>query len=154
MTTTTTVLDLTKDYPRSPLVELEGFPWLARLIDKVRALKAGKIGPYTPFPCGGDGAFLGAIGVEPEALKAVIDGGASDAEIASWVKANHKPASAEQVAAYKARLTASITDAEYLGYLNESKQELAAARPDLDMSKIDNFTRLICAEEGHPCPGL
>ena len=49
--------DLSKEFPRSPLDELDGLPWLPRLIDKVRALQAGTLGDYTPFPCGGDRGF-------------------------------------------------------------------------------------------------
>ena len=36
--------DLTKEFPRSPLEELDGLPWLPRMVDKVRALQAGTIG--------------------------------------------------------------------------------------------------------------
>ena len=149
---TITVKDLTKDYPRSPLTQLGGYPWLARLIDKVRALHAGKIGEYTPFPCGGDRNFIGTVGVDAEPLGELIKGGATDDEVVAWVKAHQTPGAAERLAAYAANQKQPIQDPTYLGYLAEAKAELHAARPELDLSAVDNFTRLICIEEGHPMP--
>lgn len=149
---TITAKDLTKEYPRAPYEELGGFPWLPRLIDKVRALKAGKIGEYTPFPCGGDQRFLAVTGLDPAALKAEIDRGASDEEIAAWVKAHVSPDAMKKVDEYRGQLDAPIAGGEYLDYLNGAKAELAKARPDLDINSIKNFTHLICAEEGYPYP--
>lgn len=142
--------DLTKEYPRSPYEELDGIPWLARLIDKVRALNAGKIGEYTPYPCGGDKGFLGAAGIEADALKAQIDAGKTDAEIAAWVKGQLEADPQTQFEAYRQRALSPITDPEMKGYLDGAKAELAKARPDLDLSKADNFARMIAIEEGHP----
>jgi hypothetical protein len=151
MSTTIQAKDLTKEYPRSPLAELNGFPWLPRLIDKVRALKAGKIGEYTPFPCGGDRGFLAASGLDADALKAQIDSGASDEAIGAWAKANAAPDAAEKIAAYKAGQKQAVTG-DHAEYLKGAVAELKQQRPDLDVSVIDNFARLICVEEGHPLP--
>ena len=145
--------DLTKEFPRSPLEELDGLPWLPRMIDKVRALQAGMIGEYTPFPCGGDRGFLEAVGVAAASLKEVIDGGAGDAEIARWVRAHAADGLDGRLAAYRERLLAPVVG-EWREYLDGGIAELQAAKPGLDTSKVDNFTRLICLEEGHPCPGL
>jgi hypothetical protein len=150
---TITAKDLTKEFPRSPLEELEGLPWLPRLIDKVRALQAGKLGDYTPYPCGGDRNFLGVIGVDAGQLKAQIDSGAGDTEIAGWVKAHAAPGLGERLAAYRERAFAPVAS-ELREYLDGHLSELKAARPDLDTSRVDNFTRLLCLEEGYPCPGL
>jgi hypothetical protein len=144
--------DLTKDFPRSPYEELGGFPWLPRLIDKVRALQAGKIGDYTPFPCGGDRNFLDALGIDPAALKAEIDRGASDAEIAAWVKAHAAAGHEAKVNEYKSQATAPITGGDYLGYLTSAKAELEKAKPGIDLSKVTNFAQLLCVEEGHTLP--
>lgn len=151
MSTTLQAKDLTKEYPRSPLAELNGFPWLPRLIDKVRALKAGTLGAYTPFPCGGDRNFLATAGLDADALKAVIDSGASDEEIGAWAKAHAAPDAAEKLAAYKESQKQPVTG-QYLEYLKEAIEELKKERPELDLSAVDNFGRLICVEEGHPLP--
>jgi len=95
---TITAKDLTKEFPRSPYEELDGFPWLARLIDKVRALQAGTLGEYTPFPCGGDRRFLATAGIDADALKDLIFKGASDAEILAYIKAHAVPDAAERLA--------------------------------------------------------
>lgn len=150
---TITAKDLTKEFPRSPLDELDGLPWLPRLIDKVRALQAGTLGDYHPFPCGGDRNFLGVVGIEADPLKGLIDGGAGDSEIAGWVKAHAPEGLGERLSAYREQALAPVTG-ETREYLDNSLRELKAARPDLDISKVDNFARLICLEEGYPCPGL
>ena len=149
---TITAKDLTKDFPRSPYDQIAGIPWLPRLIDKVRALGAGKIGEYTPFPCGGDQNFLGTVGVDATAIKAEIDRGASDEEIATWVKAHAAPDHQEKLVSYNAMQRTAIADGEYLGWLNGAKAELAKVKPDLDLSKATNFSELICLEEGHTVP--
>lgn len=148
--TTVVAKDLTKEFPRSPYEELAGFPWLARVIDKVRALKAGTLGEYTAFPCGGDKRFLALTGLDADAFKALIDSGADDAAIVAYVKANSK-ATPEEIDGYrKLQRTALPESSELYGYLQEYKAEIAAAKPGLDLSAGDNFARLICLEEGHP----
>lgn len=148
---TQTVKDLTKEYPRSPYEALDGIPWLARLIDKVRALGAGTLGEYTPFPCGGDRNFLGVLGLDAEALKAQIDAGKTDAEIVAWVKAQLPADAATKIEAYRKHSFTAV-EGEMATYLAGAKAELAQARPELDLSGVDNFARLICVEEGHPIP--
>ena len=145
--------DLTKEFPRSPLEELNGLPWLPRLIDKVRALRADTLGDYTPFPCGGDRHFLGVVGVDADQLKAVIDGGAGDTGVAQWVIDHAAPGLDERLADYRERSLAPVSG-EMREYLDGALSELKAARPDLDTTRVDNFTRLLCLEEGYPCPGL
>lgn len=150
---TITAKDLTKEFPRSPFEELEGLPWLARLIDKVRALQAGTLGEYTPYPCGGDRHFLGVVGVDVDQLKALIDSGAGDNEIAQWVKAHATPGVDERLGAYRELALAPVSG-ESRDYLAGALAGLKAARPDLDTTRVDNFARLMCLEEGYPCPGL
>ena len=102
---------------------------------------------------GGDRGFLAAVGVEAASLKEVIDGGAGDAEIARWVRAHAADGLDGRLVAYRERLLAPVAG-ELREYLDGGIAELQAATPGLDTSKVDNFTRLICLEEGHPCPGL
>lgn len=144
-------LDLSKDHPRSPFAELGGYPWLPRLIDKVRAKHAGTLGDYTPFPCGGDRNFLATVGLEPAGLEAEIQRGASDEEVAAWVKAHQAPDAAEKLQQYRQHMLAPVTG-EKAEYLKAAVAETAQARPDLDLSSVDSFNKLICLEEGHPLP--
>lgn len=143
--------DLTREFPRSPFEELGGFPWLPRMIDKVRSLTANTLGDYTPYPCGGDQRFLAALGTDPEAIKAVIAGGASDEDVLAWVKANAPAGVEARLADYKAHQL-SPTQPPVLEYLEGAKAEYLKAKPGADLSGIDNFSKLICLEEGHPIP--
>jgi hypothetical protein len=145
------VKDLTREVPRSPYEKLDGIPWLPRLIDKVRAMKAGKLGDYTPYPCGGDRHFLGTLGLDADALKAEIDADKDDAAILAWVK-TQLPADAEaRLAAYSEQASTPVTG-EMAGWLEEAKKAVAAARPELDLDGVKTFGQLICVEEGHPLP--
>lgn len=143
--------DLTKEYPRSPLAELEGFPWLPRLIDKVRAKHAGTLGEYTPYPCGADKRFLTFFGLDQDGLETLIRSSASEAEIAAWCRANAQGNIAEAAAKYRETQRQPIPP-ERAEILQEALEELAIARPDLDLTPADNFTKLILLEEGHPWP--
>jgi hypothetical protein len=130
---------------------LAGFPWLPRFIDKVRAEQAGTLGEYLPPPCPGDQRFLHAIGVTADALKAQITGGADDAAIGAWVAAQVTPGVDERLAEFRRYLLAPSLP-ERQAALAETKDKLAAARPDLDLSRADSFIKLICVEEGHALP--
>lgn len=144
-------LDLSKDYPRSPFTELGGYPWLARLVDKVRAKHAGTLGSYTPFPCGGDRRFLAAVGVDPDALEAEIGRGTTDEEVAAWLRAHQAPDAPEKLQQYRQGMLAPASG-ETAAYLERMVAELARERPELDLSGVDGFNKLICVDEGHPIP--
>jgi hypothetical protein len=143
--------DLTKDFPRSPYEELGGFPWLARLTDKVRALNAGTLGDYTPYPCGGDQRFLQVLGVDADALKAVITSGASDEEVAAWVKSHAASGVEDRLTEYRKQQRSPLSG-DMATYLEQAKKELKTARPDADLAGVDNWSKLICKEEGHALP--
>ena len=64
--------DLTQRPPRSPRVRLGGYAILPRLLDKGRALIAGKNGEYI-YACPMDQHFLEFAGVNPEALKKQVE---------------------------------------------------------------------------------
>ncbi len=92
--------DLTKQPPRGPRVRLGGYVILPRMLDKGRALLAGKNGEYN-FACPLDQQFLGYAGIEPEALKQQLAAGKSDGEILAWVNATGTPKrSGSEVAAW------------------------------------------------------
>ena len=79
--------DLTQNPPRSARVRLGGYVILPRALDKCRATLAGKNGEYH-YACPLDQRFLTFAGVDPEALKAEVAKGSSDAEILAWITAN------------------------------------------------------------------
>src|ERR1017187_7633231 len=77
--------DLTKFPPRSPRVRLGGYVILPRMLDKGRALLAGKHGEYH-YACPMDQRFLEFVGIDPEVLKKEL--GKSDGEILEWIEKN------------------------------------------------------------------
>ena len=143
--------DLTREVPRSPLEEIGGWPWLPRLIDKVRAKQAGTLGEYTPYPCGADQRFLKTFGIDAAALEAKITGGASDVEVASWCQANCANDPVASARELRQSMMAPVAP-ERQAVLAKLVAELKEHRPDLDLSGIDSFTKLILVEEGHPVP--
>ena len=90
MSTTIVSPDLTQRPPRSPRVRLGGYIWLPRLLDKGRALVAGKIGEFRYGAKTMDRHFLSFVGVDPDALKEEIAKGGGDLELLTWIQANAK----------------------------------------------------------------
>ncbi len=77
--------DLRKEEPRSPETELGDFPFAARCVDKCRASLLGWQGEYT-YGCPMDRRFLDEAGIDADELKAFVATGASDREVADWVR--------------------------------------------------------------------
>jgi hypothetical protein len=148
-------LDLTHDVPRSPFDELNGFPWLPRMLDKARAHFAGTRGEYAAYPCPGDKNFLGFFGLDAHALGALVRDGESDEAIAAWV-AQHTTRPGDGPAFRQRLLTPSpnplINVAVWLFKWKIARELKAKGRP-ADMAGIDTFAKLIALEEGHPIPG-
>ena len=46
----------------------------------------------------------------------------------------------------------AVTDPDMKAYLDGYKAEVQKAKPDADLSRADNFAKVICIEEGHPIP--
>ena len=81
--------DLTQHPPRSPRSRLGGLVHLPRLLDKARALAAGKIGEYN-YPCPLDEWLLGFLGVDPQALLAEVKKNSSDTVLLEWIQGQTK----------------------------------------------------------------
>jgi hypothetical protein len=77
--------DLTQHAPRSPRVKLGGYVHLPRLLDKARAVLAGKQGEFH-YNCPLDQRFFGFTGIAPDALLAEIKTGKSDGQVLAWVE--------------------------------------------------------------------
>ncbi|MEO7598431.1 MAG: DUF5069 domain-containing protein [Opitutus sp.] len=82
--------DLTQRPPRSLRVRLGGYVMLPRILDKARASVAGLLGDYLYKGTGMDRHFLSFTGIDHEALKAEVAGGAGDGDMLAWIQANAK----------------------------------------------------------------
>src|SRR5665213_3200275 len=83
--------DLNKHPPRSPRTRLGGFVHLPRLIDKARAVAAGKGGEFH-YNCPMDVHFFNFTGIDHEAFMTEVKSGKSDGELLAYAMANLKPA--------------------------------------------------------------
>lgn len=81
--------DLTQHPPRSVRVRLGGYAHLARLLDKARAVIAGKGADYH-YNCPLDQQLFAFTGISADAMLAEIKTGKTDAQILAWVDAQSK----------------------------------------------------------------
>ena len=134
--------DLTQFPPRSPRVRLGGYVILPRILDKGRALLAGKNGEYN-YACPIDQYFLEFAGIDPEALKHQLS--KSDTEVLAWIQQNSKnKRTPPEIAAWSAWQENRAPDnPEGREYLNEVHKKGAPNREDIvtwfDMLDMDDF---------------
>ena len=91
--------DLTKEAPASPRLRTGGYALLARFADKGRAAIAEKNGEYH-YDCPLDNYLFAFKDVTGADVKKVIESGATDTEIASWLDKNGTPKSETEVQAW------------------------------------------------------
>lgn len=94
-----TAKDLTKEAPTSPRVRTAGYAILARMADKGRAVIAGTEGEFH-FDCPLDNMLFGFKGVEGSDVKALLESGSSNDEIAAWLDSNGTPKTEEEKTAW------------------------------------------------------
>jgi len=82
--------DLTQHPPRSPRVRLGGFAHLPRLLDKARAVAAGRNGAYV-WEAMMDRHFFDFTGIDSQAFLEAVKTGKSDSEMLSWVTEYSNP---------------------------------------------------------------
>jgi hypothetical protein len=88
--------DLSKEPPRSPRIRIGGFALLARAIDKCRAYLAGTLGEYS-HGCPVDMVLLDYKKVTLGDFRERVALGASDEEIAEWLKMEGRPMSDDEI---------------------------------------------------------
>lgn len=98
--------NLAKDPPRSPRIRVGGYAILARMADKGRAYLQGTAGDYH-FDCPVDNLLFAFKGVKGVEVKPVLESGASDAQIATWLNTHGTPKTAAEVQAWSDAMEAS-----------------------------------------------
>ena len=137
--------DLTQRPPRSPRCRLGGFVILPRMLDKGRALIAGKNGEFNydaPF----DQHLIQFLDFDPKAMLAELRVGKSDSEMLAWLKshARHQPApwEIERWSDYMIRRTPD-SDAETLIFFFRRVGSFSKTREDIktwmDLIDLDDF---------------
>lgn len=136
--------DLTKQPPRSPRVRLGGYVLLPRILDKCRAVIAGKNGEYN-YACPMDQRFLQFAGIDPEALKQQVASGKGDGEILEWVRQNarNKRTQAEIEAWSKFEECRAPSDVEAREFFHGLHAKTAPKRDDIiswcDLLDLDDY---------------
>jgi hypothetical protein len=77
-------------FPCSPKMEIDGLIYFPRLCDKIRLLKAGKLGEdyHANLGAGMDLWICQFLGVTYEKIAELVQNGASDEEALQWAKEN------------------------------------------------------------------
>ncbi|KAF0093647.1 MAG: hypothetical protein E1N59_2635 [Puniceicoccaceae bacterium 5H] len=95
--------DLTQDFPRSPRAKLAGYVVAGRALDKCRAVLAGTAGEYH-FNCPLDQQFFEFAGIDGDAFKDFVATGATDEEVAAWIKQHASQSEDEAIIAWNNKL--------------------------------------------------
>ncbi len=136
--------DLIQRPPRSARARLGGYVILPRMLDKGRALIAGKNGEYN-YACPLDQFFLQFAGVDPEQLKARLAAGDGDGAILAWIRRHAKPARGDaEILAWsdymERRVPASV---EMRAYFHGLHEKVAPQRDDIatwfDLLDLDDY---------------
>ena len=125
-------VDLTQRPPRSVRATLGGYVILPRILDKCRALLAGKLGEYK-YDCPNDQHFFSFVGITGDELKKVVAEGKGDGEILEWVNAHARIKRTQwEIATWSAFLcTRAPAGAEMKQFVAESLQQIAPKRADI-----------------------
>ena len=140
-------LDLTQDYPRSPRALFAGYVIAGRILDKCRAMLNGTAGEYE-YNYGMNRVFFEFVGIDAEAFKNFVATGATDEEVAEWIKSKAKAHSPGEIAAWNFTLKGrriSELPPDRQAWVQEYL--LANVRPEVQERVIFNFD-LLDAEEG------
>ena|SRR5258706_103169 len=136
--------DLTQRPPRSARVRLGGYTILPRMLDKGRAVIAGKQGEFK-FACPLDQEFLNFAGIDSEELREQLAAGKGDGEILEWIDANAKnKREPHEIQAWSCHQDHRAPgELEKRAYLSEIHQQLAPKRTDIvtwfDLLDLDDF---------------
>jgi hypothetical protein len=140
-------LDLTYEFPRSPRALFAGYVIAGRMLDKCRAILNGTGGEYV-YNCSLDRVFLELAWLDADHFQDFVATGASDEEVAGWIRANAKARSPGEIAAWnftlKGRRICELTP-DRQAWVQEYL--LAHVEPKIQERVIFNFD-LLDAEEG------
>ena len=139
-------MDLTKQFPRSPVDRLGGMDHLKRVIDKARAHVDGTLGEYT-YNCPLDQAFFSFFGLDHEKFAEAVKSHPGDKAMLDWVLARSprakSPADVEEF--NRDHESRSPDTPEKWDYFRSVRDSLAPKRED-----ITTWIKLLDLEEKRP----
>ena len=100
--------DLRKQPPPSPHEKLGGYVIALRTLVKCRAFLAGSNGEYNYQPCGLSKFLWDFTGITPDAFKDFVATGASDEEVANWLRSNGKVKDAKEIIRWNNKLKCTL----------------------------------------------
>lgn len=136
--------DLTQRAPRSAKIRLGGYAMLPRILDKARALLAGKVGDYV-YGNPMDQFFFEFTGITQEQLLERVKGGAGDWAVLLWVNEITSPKRAPyEIKAWSDYLESLLLGgAESLTWFAEQVARINGDRTDIltimDYLDVDDF---------------
>ncbi len=137
------VLDLTKEYPRSPKDTMCGLVHIPRMIDKARAFREHKLGEYI-FPCPLDKLVLNFMRID-EIEFADKAYSLSETAFAQWLEENLAGKSAAEKEFINRQILGRKPDNEdRLKYFVDIRNRIDPSRTD-----IITWVGLLDLEEGH-----
>jgi gluconokinase len=135
-----------KQTPISALILVQGVPYFARMLDKIRKHARGELREdfHEMIAQGFDGRYCRFFGIDYAALRARTLEGGTDDEIFAWVRQNGRPLRDEDIAIFSAFCRKRGWRDEATVSLEKNKAESGLAhRTDLvtffDYYEVDEF---------------
>lgn len=100
--------DLRKQPPPSPHEKLGGYVIARRTLVKCRAFLAGTNGEYNYQPCGLSQFLWEFTGIKADAFKDFVATGASDEEVANWLRSNSRIKDAKEIIRWNNKLKCTL----------------------------------------------
>jgi hypothetical protein len=96
-----------QQYPRSPKALLGGIAHLGRFVDKIRLRHAGQIQDYNYITVGFDKHLVDFLQIDPKSFEQRVLAGGTDEDLLTWVKANSRKPSDQEIAQWSQGLLSS-----------------------------------------------
>lgn len=140
-------MDLRASFPRSMRITLAGYVHLPRMIDKCRAVLAGKKGEYI-YPCPMDFRLLEFAGLTHEQFTAAVNVHPDDESVAAWFLQTATPHPTAELNEWNEKLLARGPGSP------ESMEKFKKCRDAVDPSRTDltAWSDLQDLEEGRDVP--
>jgi hypothetical protein len=148
MKTHTSFIDLTQRPPRSFRVRLGSYVVLARMLDKGRAMHAGKNGEYN-YNSTTDQRLVQFVGFDPDEMLKQLAAGKGDGEMLEWVQAHSKtPRAPWEIEAWSAFMEKRGPDsdaetlamfANYLGQHSKTREDVKTWFEAIELDDYASF---------------